>query len=233
MKQYLFLLFSLIMITSCRHTTGSGKLITETRPAGNFDGISVSGGFEVEVKIGPVTSVVVEADDNIMKYIETTTVGGTYKIYTEGLHNYSNVHMRVYITTPSLKKVSASASAEVMVENVLVSTGKLVFKASSGADIKTEVDAPEVSADASSGATINLSGKTKAYSAEASSGADIKSWDLLSENTTVSVSSGADANVHASVKLNAKASSGSSITYHGAANVIKSVSSGASVEKGD
>ncbi|MEO6253564.1 MAG: head GIN domain-containing protein [Ferruginibacter sp.] len=233
MKQILLLLFTFVTIASCRNTTGSGKLITQTRPAGNFDGITVSGDFEVEVKIGAVTSVVVEADDNIMKYIETSTVGSTIKIYTEGLHNYSDVHMKLYITTPSLKKISASASADVMVENVLVSTGKLVFKASSGADIKTEVDAPEVSADASSGATISLHGKTKVYSAESSSGADIKSWDLMSENTTVSVSSGADAKVHASVKLNASASSGASVTYHGAANVVKSVSSGASIGKRD
>jgi hypothetical protein len=120
-----------------------------------------------------------------------------------------------------------------MVENVLVSTGKLIFKASSGADIKTEVDAPEVSADASSGASIDLHGKTKVYSAEASSGADIKSWDLLSENTTVSVSSGAGARVHASVKLDASASSGATVTYHGAANVVKSVSSGGSVHQND
>ncbi|MEO6539543.1 MAG: DUF2807 domain-containing protein, partial [Ferruginibacter sp.] len=66
MKHILFFLFTLITIASCRYTTGSGKLITETRPSGNFDGISVSGDFEVEVKIGAVTSVVIEADDNIM-----------------------------------------------------------------------------------------------------------------------------------------------------------------------
>ena len=137
--------------------------------------------------------------------------------------------MKVYITTPALKKISASASADVMVANLLVSTDKLVFKASSGSEIKTEVDAPEVSADASSGASIILNGKTKLYSAEASSGADIKSWDLLCENTTVGVSSGANASVHASVKLNVNASSGASITYHGVANVVKSVSSGARV----
>ena len=229
MKQYLFLLFVVVTIASCHYTTGSGKLITETRPAGNFDGVTVSGDFEVEVKIGPVTSVVIEADDNIMKYIETTTAGSNLKIYTEDLHNYSDVHMKVYITTPALKKISASASADVMVANLLVSTDKLVFKASSGSEIKTEVDAPEVSADASSGASIILNGKTKLYSAEASSGADIKSWDLLCENTTVGVSSGANASVHASVKLNVNASSGASVTYHGAANVVKSVSSGASV----
>ena len=104
MKQTLIILFSLITLASCRYTTGSGNLVTETRPAGNFNGISVGGGFEVEVKIGPVTSVVVEADDNIIKYIETSTSGNTLKIRTEDLHNYSDVHMKVYITTPSLKR---------------------------------------------------------------------------------------------------------------------------------
>ena len=233
MKQTLIILFSLIVLASCRYTTGSGNLVTETRPAGNFNGISVGGGFEVEVKIGPVTSVVVEADDNIIKYIETSISGNTLKIRTEDLHNYSDVHMKVYITTASLKKVSASASAEVVVQDVLAGTDRLTFKSSSGANIKAEVDAPEVDSDVSSGASITLSGKTKSYSAEASSGAEIRSWDLLSENTTVKVSSGSSARVHASISLNATASSGASVTYHGAATVNKSESSGASVEKKD
>ena len=231
MKQILFLFFTLIIISSCSHTTGSGNIISEHRPAGNFDAITVGGGFEVEVKIGPVTSVVVEADDNIIKYIETQTIGNTLKISTEDLHNYNNVHMKVFITTPSLKMIKSSASAEVVVQDVLVNTGKSTFKASSGSSIKTAVDAPEVDADASSGASITLEGKTQSYTSEASSGAEIKSRDLLSENTTVKVSSGASAKVHASVSLNATASSGASVTYHGAANVNKTVSSGGSVDK--
>lgn len=36
-----------------------------------------------EVKTGPEVSVVVEADDNIMKYIEATVSGGTLRIRTE------------------------------------------------------------------------------------------------------------------------------------------------------
>ena len=84
---------------------------------------------------------------------------------------------------------------------------------------------------ASSGATININGKTKSHTADVSSGADIKTSDLLSENTTVTASSGASAHVHASVNLNAKASSGANINYIGAANVQKTVSSGGSVEK--
>lgn len=231
MKQVLVLFFSLITIASCRFTTGSGNLLTETRTVDNFDGIAVAGDFDVEVKIGPVTAVVVEADDNILKYIETRTVRHTLTISTEGLHNFSDVHMKVYVTTPVLVNVKASASATVLVQDMLAGTGKLTFRCSSAADVKAEVDAPEIVADVSSGASLTLRGKTRSFSAEASSGSTMKSWDLLSENTTVKASSGATAKVHASVSLQATASSGATVTYHGAATVNKSVSSGATINK--
>lgn len=233
MKQIFFFLITLVTLSACRFKSGSGNIISESRPVGNFSGISVGGGFEVEVMIGPVTEVVVEADDNIIKYIETATSGNVLRITTEDMHNYSDVHMKVYITTPALISVKASAAAEVVVKDLLVSKEKLSFKASSGGNIQAEVDGPEIETDVSSGASVNLNGKTKTYLAEASSGAEIRSRDLLSEITTVKTSSGSSAQVHASVNLIASASSGSSISYHGAANVNKTVSSGASVSKKD
>ena len=175
----------------------------------------------MEVKIGDIASVIVEADDNIIKYIETRVSGNTLKIRTEGLHNYSDVHMKVYVTVPSLSSISASASADVVVNNILTSISRLTFKASSSASIKAEVNAPEIETEANSSATITLSGKTKSHKTQASSSADIKTFDLLSENTTASVS------------LNAHASSSGSIDYKGAAAVTKSESSSGSVDKKD
>lgn len=231
MKQTLFLIISILSLASCNYTTGSGDIITETRPVGNFTAISVGGDFEVEVKTGPITEVRVEADDNIMKYIETRVSGNTLKIRTEDLHSYNNVHMKVFVTTPSLTRINASASARVDVEDVLKANEKLVFNSSSSGTINVEVEAPEIEADASSGATINLAGKTRTFNIQASSGADVKSFDLLSENTKVQVSSGASANVYASVTLNAQASSGASVNYLGGATVSKAESSGGSISK--
>jgi len=233
MKSISILFLSIVILASCRFKTGSGIIISETRTVKDFNSISVGGDFEVEVKIGPVTSVIVEADDNIMEYISTKTSGSTLKINTEDLHNYSDVHMKVFITTPSLQNIKASASAKVIVEDVLTNSGRLTFKASSAASIQANIDAPEADVDASSGASVNISGKTRQYTAEASSGAEIRSANLLSENTTVKASSGASANVHASVSLNASASSGASVTYKGGATVNRSESSGGTVTKRD
>jgi len=233
MKQFIYLFLILILIKSCRFRTGSGNIITETRSTGSFDGISVGGGFDVEVKTGTVTSVIVEADDNIMKFIQTRVSGNTLKINTEDMNNYTDVHMKVFITAPAIKRIKASASAAVEVLGILKAADELTFGASSGSSVKAELDAPRVTADASSGASVTLSGKTQEYSVQASSGGEIRSGELLSENTTVKASSGASARVHASISLNANASSGASITYRGAAVVNQSVSSGGSINKKD
>ena len=233
MKQIIFLFTAVILLNSCNYTTGSGNIITEKRNTGNFSGISVGGSFDVEVKIGPVAEVTVEADDNVIKFVQTTVSGNTLKIRTEGLHSMNNVHLKVYITVPELSNIKASASADVKVLDVIKGDGKLSFDASSSADIEAEVDAPEVDAEASSSGSVTLSGKTKNYTARVSSSGDIKSFELLTENTDVSANSSGSAQVHASISLTANASSSGDITYRGAANVKKNVSSSGSVEKKD
>jgi len=234
MKQVVLLCSAvLLLFSSCSYTTGSGNIITEKRTVGHFTELTVSNAFDVEVKIGPVEEVSIEADDNLMKYIRTTVSGNTLNIHTEHLHNLNNGHLKVHITVPELKRIAASAAADVKVLDLLKGTGTLDFNASSSADIEAEVDAPGINAGASSAGSIKLSGKTRNYKAEASSGADIKTGDLLAENTDVSVSSGANATVYASVSLVAEASSGGDINYHGAASVKQSTSSGGSVNKRD
>ena len=223
--------FFALVLCSCHYTSGSGNIVTEKRTVDHFDALSVSSSFDVEVTMGPVTEVRVEADDNIIKYVETSVSGNTLKIKTEGLHNINNAHLKVYITTPTLVDITASASADIKLMNLLQADSKIKFNASSAGSIEAEVDAPGVEAGASSSGTVILTGKTKNYTAEASSSGDLKTIGLLSENTDVSVSSGGNAAVYASINLEAHASSGGDITYDGAGNVKQTTSSGGSIQK--
>jgi hypothetical protein len=233
MKQLIISFFALLLLGGCHHVTGSGNIITEKRGTGEFNGVDIGGGFTAEVRIGSATEVVVEADDNVISRIKTNVENGILHVYTRGLNNTTNVHLKVYITTPELTTVKGSAAANVEVRNQIQSGGKVKFAASSGATVQAEVDAPEVEADASSAGTLQLTGHTRMYDASASSGAGIKSWNLMSEDTKVSASSGANASVHASIKLRATASSGGNVSYHGAANVEINESSGGDVSKKD
>lgn len=231
MKQAIHIILASLLLVSCRHITGSGNIITEKRSPGNFKGLSTSSGIEVELKIGDHVEVTVEADDNIVKYVETRVRKGVLSIRFEDGLSLSNTHVKVYVTAPAIDDLRASSAGSITVDDVLVSDGQLSFEVSSSGNITAELEAPEVKVSASSGSDIRLSGKTREYKADASSGASVKTGGLLSERTTVSASSGATATVHASVNLEAKSSSGASIRYRGAANVQKTLSSGGSVSK--
>ncbi len=233
MKQICILLTALLVFNSCSFTSGSGNIITEKRSLGNFSGISVSSSIEVEVKTGAVQQVEVEADDNVIQYLETHVSGNTLKIGLDGGHSFNNAHFKVYITTPGLNSIHASSSSDVKVLDVIKNNGKISFDASSSADIEAEVDAPQVDAEASSSASVILRGRTKDYTARVSSSGDIKSAELLSENADVDANSSGSAEVHASVHLKAHASSSGTIDYRGAASVDKSVNSSGTVEKKD
>ncbi len=235
MKQIVVLLLSVILFNSCSniHTTGSGNIVQEKRMVSDFSEISASNSFDVEVNIGPVTLVTVEADDNIMPYIVTEVSGDKLRIKTENLHSISNAHLKVFVTTPELKKINASSAASVKVLDLIKDDGRLHFDASSSGSIEAVVNADAVKAETSSAGTITLSGRAKEYRASASSGSSIKSSELLAVNADVSVSSGANIKVYASTLLDAHASSGGQIRYLGAATINSSVSSVGSVERGE
>ncbi len=223
-------IIAILLFSACRYKSGSGNIVTEVRETGSFTGIRVSGGFEVELRHAGNEEVIVEADDNIIKYINTNVRKGELVINLDDL-NVHDAHLKVLISAPSINSIKVSAGSDFIAKDELKSDGIIILKASSGSKIKTAVDAPGVEADASSAGEISISGRTKDFNAETSSGASILAKELLSENTVVQASSGSTAKVHASVKLEATASSGANVSYRGAASVQKSTSSGGAVEK--
>jgi hypothetical protein len=81
-KIALFSLVILVFASGCREIAGrrvrgSGNIITENRTATGFNSIDVSGAIDVYIKQDSTTSVKVEADDNILEYIEVHTNGST------------------------------------------------------------------------------------------------------------------------------------------------------------
>lgn len=234
MKQLALLTAAVMLLCSCNfeYESGSGNIITQKRSLPAFTGIESSNSIDVEVRIG-APLVEIEADDNIIQFVKTQVSGNTLHVGIQSGVSLHNTHIKVSITAPDISSIRASSSSDVKVMDVIKSNSKLSFEASSSADIEAEVDAPEVEAKANSSASVTLSGRTKNYVAHVSSSADIKSFELLSENTNVSANSSGSADVHASVTLNADASSSGSIDYTGGATVKANTSSSGSVHKKD
>jgi len=96
---------------------GDGVALRDARAITALPALDVSGALPVEVRVGPVASLVVEADSNLVPLIRTETRGDTLRIWSEqGLR--SKTPLRIVYTTPRLSQVRASGATRVDVSGL-------------------------------------------------------------------------------------------------------------------
>src|SRR5664279_2052805 len=118
MKTLLLVATASIFMSACNifngeWITGNGNIRTEKRSTGNFTGVKTSGSIDVEISSGDTYAVSAEDDDNVLPYIVTEVREGVLNVhYKEGTSIQSD-HAKVYVTAPSLDKVSVSGSGNI------------------------------------------------------------------------------------------------------------------------
>ena len=214
---------------------GSGNIVTQSRTTENFNSIDVSGAINVYVKQDSVQrNIKVETDDNLQEYIDIHEDNGV--LYISQRDNYSldpSKKIKVYVSATYFKRFSISGASNIYSENKLVSSETLDIDMSGASEIKLDVKAPRINADITGASSVMISGETKDFNVEGSGASDIKSFDLMTENTTLDISGACSAEVFASVKLDVEASGASGIKYKGNAAVNQDVSGASSVKKVD
>lgn len=195
--------------------SGNGNIRTEKRNTGDFKSVKTSGSIDVEINSGDTYAVSAEDDDNILPYIVTEVNDGTLDIHYKNNTSVNNDHAKVYVTVPSLDKIIASGSADIVIHDILKNPQKIEMSVSGSGSIKGGLDAPAVSVDVSGSGNVDLKGRTKDFDCSVSGSGDINCGGLQSENTTVTVSGSGNAHVFASVHLSASAHGSGDIYYGG------------------
>jgi hypothetical protein len=96
---------------------GDGIAAREQRTIGTVNGLDVNGSFVVDVRVGPATSLVVEADSNLLPLIRTDVRGDTLNIYTDRSYRSRNpVH--VIYTVPRMTDLRQNGSGRVAVQDL-------------------------------------------------------------------------------------------------------------------
>ena len=167
---------------------GNGNVRTETRNVGDFHGVRTSGSIDVEISNGESFSVSVEDDDNILPIIVTDVKNGILNVHYKDNTSISDDHAKVYVKTPSLDKIVASGSANMILNDVLKSDRAIEVSVSGSGDIRGGLDAPKISTSIGGSGNITLHGRTRDFEGHVSGSGDLKCSDLQSENADVSVS---------------------------------------------
>lgn len=240
MRNFLVLLLSIALLAgSCRFVTGekvsgNGNVKTEDRSQTGFKGIETHGSFDLYVSSGAANSVKIEAEENLLPYIETYMDGDILMIDTkDGFWLRPKRSVKIFVTAPDYYKIKSEGSGNIIGENKIVGTGKLDLGVSGSADIKMEVDAPEIDADLTGSGNLIINGQTKVFHSSVSGSGNIRAYDLKAEDTKVRIAGSGNADVYASVSLDVSVAGSGDVRYKGDAKVSSNIAGSGNVKKVD
>ncbi|GGC68455.1 head GIN domain-containing protein [Undibacterium terreum] len=92
--------------------TGNGDIVREGRQLAAADALEVNGPISVQVRMGAVNSLEVEADSNLLPLVKTEVRDGVLKLRLDGSVSNSRA-LRVIYTTTSLREITVNGSGSV------------------------------------------------------------------------------------------------------------------------
>lgn len=224
---------------SCRFVNGkkikgNGNVKTEERHESGFSGVNSYGSIDVYISNSSNYSVKIEGEENLLPYIETYVDDGTLKIDTrEGFWLSPKRSLKVFISAPHFTKVRSNGSGNIISEGKITDSSKIEFTVNGSADIKVDLDVPEVVADISGSGNINLMGDTKKFSGEVTGSGNIHAMDLKAEETKVRITGSGNADVYASVQLDINVAGSGDVRYKGDPKINSNIAGSGNVRKAD
>lgn len=171
----------------------------------DFKSVSVGADTKVTLVKSTQNKLVVKGDEYTDLDIENE--GGTLSINGEGLD------LTLYYKN-DLESIAAASDAQVFGKDE-INSKELSLAAASDAKIELRVNVKKLHTAAASDAKVTLTGKATDHDATISSDADLKGQDLLTENTSIVLSSDGSASITVKGTVNATVSSDGSLKVYG------------------
>ena len=234
MKSYfvLFFLFLSLAVSAQQETvTGNGKIKKEKRSTnGTFDEISVSGKYKVIIKQGSAASVEVEADENLLPYIETEVNDEDLQVHTKKGYNVKPTGtISVFITLPKLSEISSSGSSSFAGEGV-IKGDKLEIGLSGKAEMDMDLNYDNLELGMSGSGSVKLAGTATKAEVNISGNGEFNAPGLKSQNMEINISGNGNAHVNVDKKLEIAISGNGKVKYKGSPATNQFVSGNGRVE---
>ncbi|MRG45596.1 hypothetical protein GFS24_10745 [Chitinophaga sp. SYP-B3965] len=235
MKSFLVLFFlslSLAVSAQSQETiSGNGKIKKEKRNAsGSFDEIQVSGRYKVLFRQGSTTSIEVEADENLLPYIETNVDGAELQVHSKKGYNVKpTATIVVYITLPKLSSLQSSGSSSFSGEGSLKGD-KLEISLSGKADVDLSLNYSGLELAVSGSGMVKLAGSVTKVEVNISGSGEFVAPDMKSQNMEINISGNGNAHVNVEKKLEIAISGNGKVKYKGSAITEQAVAGNGRVE---
>jgi len=234
MKKVLVAFFAMAaIVVFARHNwekiKGSGNLKSETRSVGEFKGIYSQGSMDVVITYGSSNSIEVEADDNILPYIETSLNDNSLVVKTKDNSNIqtkNKIVVRVQMT--KIQNISLSGSGNIKGDGAFTNEGKTKLSVSGSGNINLGFNVFEKTQTsiAGSGNIILKHGGSKRLEANVAGSGNVDASAITFEEVDADIRGSGNVKVKVDKSLEAHISGSGNVYYSGNASNVNSRASG-------
>lgn len=179
---------------------------------GDFNAVSVFDKIEVELIKSSENKIIINGDRD--SEVELITKNSELKIRMPFPKLLSGESVLVQLFYKNMESISANEGSIITSNSVLENT-ILDISAREGAIIDLDLDTEKVKVKAVTGAIISLSGKATIQDINLMTGGIVEAKNLVTSQTTVSISAGGKAEINATTLVDAKVRAGGSVLIYG------------------
>ncbi len=234
MKKLLIILLAFISLNAAAQPwqtiRGNGEIKRETRTISDFTSLSSRGSMDVQISYGSSNKIEVQADENLLPYIETVVEDGKLLIGSKKNVNFkTTTKMVIYVTMNTMKSLQLSGSGNIEGSGAFTNDDKSDIGVSGSGNIKLHFKtfkALELAVAGSGNIDLEGDNATDNISAAISGSGNIDCADFVTNNVDAKISGSGNLKVNVNHSIDAKISGSGNVFYRGDASNISSRSSG-------
>jgi hypothetical protein len=188
-----------------------------TRDLGEFSAIKIYDRLTVSLILSSENKIIITG--NREGEVEVVNNNGELKLRMPFPKLLSGEDISVKLYFKNIESIAVSEGSQVSSEAKFKQT-IMDLNAREGAEIKIDLDVEKVNVKAVTGGIIELSGQASNQDVTLMTGGILKSKELETSQTTISVSAGGNAEVYATTLVDAKVRAGGSIYIYGSPKQI-------------
>ncbi|MDD5341823.1 MAG: DUF2807 domain-containing protein [Patescibacteria group bacterium] len=222
-----------ILVASYYTNRGSGNVANETRDVSNFKRISLSGVGNLKITQGDTEGLKIEAEDNLIKKIETKVEAGTLKIGYKHWWSFGLIwptkDVNFFLTVKELEAITISGSGSI--EAPALKVKNLNIEVNGSGKVNMHLEAEEVISKISGSGNFLLTGTTTKQELDISGSGSYLARDLKSKQAKVEISGSGKAELNVEEALNIKISGSGTVRYLGTPKIDQEISGSGKIER--
>jgi hypothetical protein len=199
-----------------RTVRGSGDIVEETRAVSGVTGVELATLGTLTIEVGDTESLRIEAEDNLMEYLETVVRGGRLRIGTQNAVNLRATRpVNYYLTVTGLEAIVITSSGDIAAPDLEAERFSITINSSGDLEMGM-LNADTLEVDIGSSGNLDISGgQVEMQDVSISSSGNYTAQDLESAEAEVRLNSNGSATIWVHDQLKAILSSSGDLRYRG------------------